>query len=89
MDIHNSASWTLHRYGDDVIHHVYRRREHGLKDQEDSVGVLDVLLPLGGDHLRGLIGLELLQRLHTILLSAPLKMPLKQECFLAPKWSPN
>ena len=52
MDVHNSASWTLHRYGDDVIHHAYRRRERGLKDQEDSAEVLDVLLPLGGGHLR-------------------------------------
>ena len=50
MDVHNSASWTRHRYGDDVIHHAYRRRERGLKDQEDYVGVLNVLL-LGGDPL--------------------------------------
>ena len=72
MDVHNSASWTRHRYGDDVIHHAYRRRERGLKDQEDSVGVLDVLLPLGGGHLRVLAGMELLQRIPTILSSAPL-----------------
>ena len=50
MDVHNSASWTLHCYSDDVIHHIYRRREHGWKDQEDYVGVLNILPLLGGEH---------------------------------------
>ena len=61
MDVHNSAPWTRHRYGDEVIHHAFRGRERGMKDQEDCVGVLDVLLPLGGGHLRVLIGPDLLQ----------------------------
>ena len=33
-----------------MFHHVYRRRERGLKDQEDYVGVLNILLLPGGDH---------------------------------------
>ena len=45
------ASWTPHRYGACVIHHVYRRRERRLKDQEDYVGVLDILLLPGGGPL--------------------------------------
>ena len=32
-----------------VIHHVYRRRKSGLKDPEDHMGILDVLLLPGGD----------------------------------------
>ena len=41
------------------------------------MGVLNVLLLLGGDHLRGLAGLEVLQSLQHLSLSAPLKLPLK------------
>ena len=36
------------------------------------MGVLDVLLLLGGDHLHGLTGLEVLQSLQLLSLSAPL-----------------
>ena len=40
------------------------------------MGVLDVLLLLGGDHLCGLAGLEVLQSLQLLSLSAPLTSPL-------------
>ena len=39
----------------EVIHHAFGGRERGLKDKEDCVGVLNVLLLLGGGHLRALM----------------------------------
>ena len=45
----------------EVIHHAFGGRERGLKDKEDLVGVLNVLLLLGGGHWRVLIEKQGLQ----------------------------
>ena len=82
MDVHNSAPWTRHRYGDEVIHHAFRGRERGMKDQEDCVGVLDVFLPLGGGHWRVLIGPDLLRWFRYHFSTAPLNLLMQQGLFL-------
>ena len=51
--------------------------------------VLDVLLLLGGDHLRGLAGLEILQTSPYLSLSAPLTKPLKHGYFWPPIRGPS
>ena len=53
-----------------------------MKDQEDCVGVLDVLLPLGGGHWRVLIGPDLLRWFRYHFSTAPLNLLMQQGLFL-------